>query len=378
MIFWISLILTLSYIILVLWYIRGWVKLKEDHDCSEQKQSQEMTIIIPVRNEAASIENTIRDLASQDYCPEKFEILIVNDQSDDRTAEIAAALMQQMNMPNCRLLCMPKEAGQGKKAAISYGVENASYEWIITTDADCRRGKKWLSSIADFLQCNDGVMISCPVLFENEKTAFAKMQSLEFLSLIGIGAASIANRRPTMCNGANLVFSKAAFYKVGGYEGSAHIASGDDEFLMHKMAKQFPGKILFLKNTDATVYSEAMPDVKSFLNQRKRWVSKSTKYKNPIESLMALLVWLMHLFLMINLLIAPFRIDHLYLFLASFLLKLFIELGFIIPLSRFFRKSSFLLYYPLAAFLYIFYVSIIPVLAQLSSYEWKGRKFNKV
>jgi cellulose synthase/poly-beta-1,6-N-acetylglucosamine synthase-like glycosyltransferase len=89
--------------------------------------------IVPARNEEAAIEACVRSLAQQ---PEIAEILVVNDQSTDRTSEIVRGLTEQI--PNLRLL----EAGEipagwlGKNHAVWEGAKHAASEWLLFTDAD--------------------------------------------------------------------------------------------------------------------------------------------------------------------------------------------------------------------------------------------------
>jgi glycosyltransferase involved in cell wall biosynthesis len=92
-----------------------------------------ISAIVPARNEEAAIEGCVRSLARQ---PEIAEILVVNDQSTDRTSEIVRGLMEQI--PNLRLL----EAGEipggwlGKNYAVWEGAKHAVGEWLLFTDAD--------------------------------------------------------------------------------------------------------------------------------------------------------------------------------------------------------------------------------------------------
>src|SRR5213075_2078285 len=122
--------------------------------------------------------------------------------------------------------------------------------------------------------------ISGPVKLEEGNSLFGKMQVTEFASLIGTGAASIGFGMPNMCNGANLAFEKAAFVAVNGYAGNDKIASGDDEFLMHKIHSQFPGSVCFLKNPKAIVRTNVQQSLSGFLSQRIRWASKWKFYDN--------------------------------------------------------------------------------------------------
>ena len=113
-----------------------------------------------------------------------------------------------------------------------------------------------------------------------KKSLFERMQTLEFGYLIGVGAAFIGNGRASTCNGANLAYRKDIFYEVGGFKGIDDLASGDDELLLQKVSARYPGKIGFLKRYEAVVFTHAKPNLKEFMRQRKRWASKSVKYKD--------------------------------------------------------------------------------------------------
>src|SRR5690606_17909477 len=164
--------------------------------------------------------------------------------------------------------------GIGKKAAIRTGLDYAKGDLIVTTDADCQMGANWLAVIEEFYHSQKLKMVIGPVALHAGDALFSQMQSIEFASLIGSGAASFKLGIPSMCNGANLAYSKEVFFEVNGFEDTMHLASGDDEFLMHKVVEKYPEKVSFLKNKEAVVKTNSMPDLNSFFNQRIRWASK--------------------------------------------------------------------------------------------------------
>src|ERR1700756_4913749 len=92
-----------------------------------------ISAIVPARNEEVSIADCVRSIALQ---PEVLEILVVNDQSTDRTAEIVRKLIPEF--PQLRLLetsCLP--AGWvGKNNAVWLGAQQAKGKWLLFTDAD--------------------------------------------------------------------------------------------------------------------------------------------------------------------------------------------------------------------------------------------------
>src|ERR1700741_4803978 len=103
---------------------------------------------------------------------------------------------------------------------------------------------------------------------------------MDFLVLQGITGASVTKKIHSMCNGANLAYEKKIFYEVNGFAGIDHIASGDDMLLMHKIAKIYPGRIGYLKSTEAIVNTQPMATWPDFFNQRIRWASKATHYND--------------------------------------------------------------------------------------------------
>jgi hypothetical protein len=72
--------------------------------------------------------------------------------------------------------------------------------------------------------------------------------------LVGSGACAMMIGKPNMCNGANIAYPKAVFEEVNGFDGNEHIASGDDEFLMHKIAEKYPNQIVFAHYQPNIVY----------------------------------------------------------------------------------------------------------------------------
>src|SRR5690606_15171890 len=124
-------------------------------------------------------------------------------------------------------------------------------------------------------------------------------QTLEFLYLVGLGAAGIGNGRPSTCNGANLAYRRDVFYEMGGFSGIDHLASGDDELFLHKVAAVYPEKIGFCKSRDAVVYTDAKRDLRGFINQRRRWASKSTHYKEKSVVALGVSVWLFNALLLL-------------------------------------------------------------------------------
>jgi cellulose synthase/poly-beta-1,6-N-acetylglucosamine synthase-like glycosyltransferase len=367
---YLSALLSLVYVFVVITFIRGWYKLTLYKDIKPNPTTK-VAILVAARNEEDHIEKTIRDLLAQDYNPELVEIIIINDHSTDRTESIVASFSKN----NVKLITLNEDRALNsyKKKAIQKGIEHSTGDLIITTDADCRMGANWLKTIVSFHEEHDFKMISSPVAYFNEKNVFEKCQTLEFSYLIGLGASTIGNNNPSTCNGANLAYERTAFYAVNGFKGIDDLASGDDELLLHKMAAKYENKIGFLKSHDAIVYTYAKKSLKSFIEQRKRWASKSTRYKNKGIVLLGLTVWLFNLSIIANALLAIFFTSFLEIAIFQLVLKLLIEMFFLIGVTHFFKRKQLLVLLPLVSILHVIYMVYIGIAGNSGKYNWKDR-----
>src|SRR5690606_28290716 len=246
--------------------------------------------LIAARNEEANIGRTLLDILAQQFPRELLEIIVIDDHSTDGTSAVVGSFSAQ----GVRLLKLneSKPLNSYKKKAITEGIAIATGDIIVTTDADCRMGPKWLATVVGYMEANQYALVSSPVVYSEERSFFEELQTLEFLYLIGLGAAGIGNGNPTTCNGANLAYRRDVFFEMGGFKGIDNLASGDDELFLHKVAEKYAHKIGFCKSRDAVVFTDAKPDLASFISQRKRWASKSTKYKDKKVVALGVAIWL--------------------------------------------------------------------------------------
>ncbi|MBE7175779.1 MAG: glycosyltransferase [Mucilaginibacter polytrichastri] len=365
-----SFIFTLCYVLFLLYFTSGWARLKRLPVQNRQFKTA-VSILIAARDEEDNIAKTIDDLLKQTYPSALTEIIIVDDHSTDRTADIVRSYgdrgVKLLQMQESELL------NSYKKKAIAKAIDLAGGELIVCTDADCRMGSNWLADIVDYYEQSDKVMISSPVSYFQESSFFEHLQTLEFSFLIGIGAASIGHKKATTCNGANLAYRKDIFYAVGGFQGIDDVASGDDELLLQKVAEKYPGKIGFLKSRNAIVYTHAKHTLQSFLNQRRRWASKSTKYKDKRVVALAVLIWLFNVTLLINTVGAFFTPVFTRIALTQFLFKLVFEVAFLLPVLGFFRRVRLISLAFILSPVHVLYLVYVGVAGNTGKYQWKGR-----
>jgi cellulose synthase/poly-beta-1,6-N-acetylglucosamine synthase-like glycosyltransferase len=361
-----SFVLTGFYLILILAYFITWLRIR--YYKIRPAEQLGYSIMVPCRNEEHTIASCLTDIIAQQYPAAMFEILVINDHSTDATAQVVQQVIDANPQCSIKLIQMHDDPKQRKlkKAAITYGLSQTRFEHIILTDADCERGPEWLTAINSFVYHSRSKMVYAPVLFK-ANTVFEKIQSLEFAGLVAIGGAAIELRNPNMCSAANLVFEKKVFYEVGGYTGNDQLASGDDEYLLHKFSKVYPDAIHFLKNREAIVTTSANTSLAELTSQRRRWVSKSTKYENRYITAILIAAYLFNAGIVYHLM---FNFQTGLIILA---LKTLAEGIFLYSVLHFFRRKQYILFLPLAEPFHILYVLVIGIWANIGSYSWKGR-----
>ncbi|HET6543687.1 MAG TPA: glycosyltransferase [Chryseolinea sp.] len=362
----IIIVLFFVYLIFVSLLIIGWHKSVAGHVLDDRIEAPLLSIIIPVRNEQAGIGHLLEDIRIQSY--QNFEVIVVNDNSSDNTAAIVLTFTSQD--PRFILLA---SRGEGKKVALTTGINASRGEIIVTTDGDCRIKVDWLKTVQKYFQAHGTKMVFGGVKLEGS-SFFSTLQAHEFLSLIGTGAATLWYGFPSMCNGANLAFRKAIFFEVGGYTNNLHIPSGDDEFLMRKIFQCCPDGIKFISDSKAVVNTSASPGLKEFVHQRVRWAGK---WKHNVSSWNAVLAIFIFCF-QLSVLLLPIVIATGWigvgLGVSLFFLKFLAE-GFFLKKIALFVKVPWK--WPAFIFLQIFYPIYavwIGLISSFSTFEWKGRK----
>lgn len=344
---WLPSILILPYFILLLNLSRSLLRIKPFK--SVDNPTIFISLIVACRNEEKHLPTLLSDIVQQRYPKHLFEIIIIDDHSTDSSFDIAE------NFTGIDNITPLKNKGKGKKQALRTGINVAKGKLIITTDADCRMGPDRVSSIASYFEKNKPDMIICPVKLESTSTFPGRMQELEFLSLQGITAATASAGNATMCNGANLAFTRNTYLV---HSGNLHdeINSGDDIFLLHSLKHESNSKILWMESQDAIITTEAVSNLSSFLKQRSRWISKGKGYtdKNTIVLAFATFIAAIIQFsYLIGTLIEPALITA---FLSVLILKSVPDFLILENTCRRYGKSKLLWWFVPAQILYPFYV----------------------
>ena len=363
-------ILTLLYVAIVLYFRAGWDKIISFSPAATVPKTL-VSILIAARNEEDKIPFTIEDVLKQNYPQGLVELIVIDDHSTDRTSNI----VEWYASSGVKLIKLDEDQplNSYKKKAITEAIKLAKGELIITTDADCRMGAEWLRTIVNFYEQNHYKMISSPVAYFKEASLFEKLQSLEFLYLIGLGAASIGNKKPSTCNGANLAYRRDVFHELKGFQGIDDLASGDDELFLHKVAAKYPEGIGFCKSSLAVVKTDAKPNLKEFIRQRKRWASKSTRYKDKRIVALGVSVWVFNVLMFLHAILGFFNPTFWGILAVLIALKFVSEYIFLYKITAFAGRGELLKHLPLLTLIHIIYMIYIGIAGNSGKYVWKDR-----
>lgn len=353
----------------------GISKVFTDRKNFRSKYYPSVSVIIPFRNESGIILNSVESIRNLDYPDDKLEIIYVDDNSDDDGYKKVKNAIEGGKIK----LIKSESTGVGrgaKKKAIQTGIKYSSGEIIFTTDADCTHGKEWLKSMVSKLEEKVG-FVSGPVAYEEEKKLFARIQQMEFAGLVLVGAGLIGIKRPLLCNGANIAYRREAFESVGGFEGNLDISSGDDEFLMQKIARG-GYNVKFCFENSALVLTKSCKTLREFVMQRRRWSSKGLFYNEKIKVLGLMLIYFFYISFPV-MLILGISTDYFYLrlFWFAIILKSAFEFGILKNGEILFQQKVKKKLFAGAQFLHIPYIIIIPLLGLFGNYKWKERKLKR-
>ena len=374
-----TLVLAFAYIYLMYLYRRGWRRLPQWNLPADYLPGIRIDVIIPARNEEASIKDCLESLYKNTYPEHLFKVWVVDDFSTDDTAKVVQRLQQKH--ANLRLIQMadyPSAPGTVafKKKAIEQAIRQGDAELILTTDADCRVPEDWLLQWAAFFETKDLVMATAPVHLKADDNPLQRFQALDTMGMMLITGAGIQDDWMRMGNGANLAYLRKAYESVEGFKGVYHLASGDDMLLLQKMAAVYPEQIGFVKSRKIAVQTPAEPNYAAFLAQRLRWASKSAQYTEwkvtAALALVFLYCWAIILSLF-SIIIQP--VSGLVLFLLLFLLKSGTDYLFLKRAAQFFGRKSLLKYYLFSQLHHIGYIALVGLMANVrETYVWKGRR----
>ena len=374
--FWCLLLPALGYGLLFASAGRIWSRWKKPLPPKVHEQAPlSIAVVAAFRNEEDRLPALLRWWHGLDTQGYEVRFVLADDHSNDRSAQIIRQFQQEHpEMPLS--LVVPDAGAQGKKAALTAAIRAGEADVCLLTDADSHGGSAWLQLMADTLLREQRKMVCGPVVLEQGSSFLRRFQALEHAGLVVFGAVTLRLGKPTMCNGASLMFYRDVWEALGAYEAHRHLPGGDDELLMRAVAAKHPGSVGFCRHPEALVHTAPAADMMAFLMQRLRWSSKGSMQGPAVRMFRsALVLWYAALLGVLPLLFFE-DLPECAMILGAWLLKLLAECYYFKRITPFFGmdfRSSELLSFQL-------FQTGYPVLIALARmlrlrFHWKGRVY---
>ena len=288
-------------------------------------KKENISVIIAAKNESKNIPALIKGLNSIEYPKENFEIVFIDDGSEDKTEELFNSLIDKTI--DYKVLKSDNKIYPAKKGALALGIEASKYPNIVITDADCIVPPEWLQHYSvKFSHGYDFVIGVAPFIignnFANLLSCFENMRSI-FLSfsLASLGMPYNAAAR-------NIGFKKESYIKVSGYKNTTETISGDDDLLLREMQKQ-NYKIGLMTVRESFVYSNTVENLNMFFKQRGRHTTTSFHYLLSVKIILG--IW--HL-LNIVFLFSPVLVFYNIWLISPFIIKLMFDFIFVLNVKK--------------------------------------------
>ena len=312
-------LITTLYILICISFILIFTKKlnEQSNDYNIDKSTLFISIIVAAKNEENTLPGLISSLAKLNYSKNKFEVIIVDDNSTDETFFITEELL--LAFDNFRIVRAANKNYEGKRGALDYGISLAKYDNILITDADCKPGENWLKEINDkFISGCEFITGLAPFrqnqLFINKISCYENFRN----NLLTVFANKIG--LPFTASARNLALKKNVFQKIEGYKNTVDTLSGDDDLLLREAVKN-KSKICTLATKDSFVYSETKQSFKDYFTQRARHTQTSFHYLLK----QSILLFLWHTLNIIFLLSPLLAILDL-IYIVPFIVKIFFDL----------------------------------------------------
>jgi len=237
----IELIIFISIIFYALIYLSLLLKIAPDtfkYLKADDKRSDRLlsfSIIVSAKNEEYNISNLISALKNLNYPEDKYEVIIIDDNSNDDTFHLAKKLTN--GLENFTIISATDKNYEGKRGALDYGISLAKYSNIAITDADCMPGTNWLLCLSPKFNTDCDFVFGIAPFYQTKKLVnkigcYENFRSsLLAISVANFGMAYTASAR-------NFSFKKDSFEKIGGYKNTTETISRDDDLLLREAVKK--------------------------------------------------------------------------------------------------------------------------------------------
>lgn len=229
-----------------------------------------VSIMVPAHNEGIVIVKTVLSLLSFDYPHDRYEIIVINDNSSDNSAELLAELQAEFSEKRLKVINTDKtNGGKGKSNALNIGLTYARGSIISIYDADNTPEHGALRILVAQLLSDDRLAAVIGKFRTRNKNAslltrFINIETLSFQWMAQAGRQHLFH----LCTipGTNYVIRRNVLEKVGGWDVKALAEDTEISFRVYQM-----GYRIFFQPR-AVTWEQEPQTLDVWFHQRTRWV----------------------------------------------------------------------------------------------------------
>lgn len=327
-----------------------------------------VSVLVAARNEEHNIVNCINSLKKLNYPQDRLQIILINDNSDDKTEELMYKTTE--GYKDFLILNTKDYTGSGLKGkvnALSYGILKSTGDLYMMTDADCEVQPEWVRETVKYFDTNTGLICGFTMI-DYSRTFFSKLQALDWIYLQSLATASSGIDSELSCIGNNLSVSAKAYKSIGGY-GNLKFSVTEDLALMRRIKEEKTLKIKYPINKNCLIKTNACADFKELYRQKKRWFRGGIDI-NLLGYLLGFELYAMNLMLLFGLFFLSVPV-----YLSVVLFKFISELIIMVPIYSKFSYKGLIVYFPLFQLYFAIYGLLLPfTFLTGSNIIWKERK----
>ncbi len=359
--------LTIFFLRTLIFLIGSVIEKRKNNKIVRNDFTPTVSVIIPARNEEKNIARCLDSVAANIYRG-FYEIIVVNDRSDDGTASI----LKEYSSANgiIKVVTINKDSDKknlrGKPGALQAGIDIAQGDIILMTDADCIVPKNWIETmVKPYKDENAGLVAAFSHTFT--KRIFDRIQAVYWIYLHVMGSAGFGYGIPLGCIGNNLSVRTSTLRKLGGY-GKIRFSVTEDLSLLQAV-KAEGMRVHYLCYPETTVETVPSRNLKEFLRQLHRWSIGGLElgWKAAVFVISSIALW-------IGIITSLIYLD--FLFLAIILaVKIAGDFVLIVPAMYAISRSNIVKWVPLAIMFFFFLELFVPVQLLDKKVIWKEQVF---
>ncbi|MGB4205511.1 MAG: glycosyltransferase [Bacteroidales bacterium] len=245
---------------------------------------QPVSVVIASHNDGIKLKRNLPAILTQDY-PD-FEVIVVNDASDDNTEEVLTAYSQQY--PRLKAVHIKQSVifFRSKKFPLSVGIKSAKNEILLLTDADCYPASdQWIREMQAAYDKNSEIILGFSP-YEKQPGLLNLLIRFDTFQIATLYFSFALARLPYMGVGRNLSYKKSLFFRHNGFISHYKIQSGDDDLFIKSAATKTNTRIRIIE--EAHVISEPKKTFKAWIRQKRRHFSTGSYYKPLKKNLLGL------------------------------------------------------------------------------------------